>query len=112
MATWTEATLAEKVLSYLGAKAQGQNPSADDLDLVTAAIDSLVDGLRPTGAVTFALTAIPEWAQLPLVEIVASRVGPNFGRPRDPELEKKARAELIGGSNGAPSLDPAKARYF
>ena len=112
MAIWTEADLATKVLSYLGVKAQGQDPSADDLDLVTSAIDSIVDGVRPTGAITFALSAIPEWAQWPLVEMVASRVGPVFGRPQAPGLETKARMELIGNSNNAPALNPAKARYY
>lgn len=112
MATWTEEELATKILSYLGAKAQGQDPTADDLDLVTAAIDSVVDGVRLTGAITFGLDAIPEWAQWPLIKMVAFEVGPMFGRPQSPDIYRMARMDLIANANGAPALDPAAARYY
>lgn len=112
MATCTQAQLAEKVLIHLGVKAQGQNPSADDLDLVSSVIDSVADGLRPSGAVYFDLDAIPEWAQWPLVEMVGARVAPSFGRAR-PEAEfNRARADFLGSSNTAAVLTPAKGRFF
>lgn len=112
MATMSSAELAEQVLSFLGVKAQGQNPSADDLDLVTKTLDSVVDGLRPTATVTFALTAIPEWAQIPLKEMVAHKVAPHFGRQQNLNQWREAMADFIGGASTAEPSRPAKGRYF
>jgi len=100
------------VLSYLGAKAQGQNPSADDTDLVAGVIDSVVDGLKPTGSVFFALSAIPEWAQVPLTEMVAVKVGPHFGRPQQERVFNNARADFVGAANNAEQKRPAKGKFY
>ena len=112
MGTWTKNELAENVLSYLGLKAQGQNVSAGDNALIGKNIESVVDGLRPTCAVYFDLSAIPDWALIPLTEMVAVKVGPHFGRQLSPGLWREARADFIGGGNTARPMSPAKGTYF
>lgn len=112
MATWTKNDLAENIVSFLGVKAQGQSVSAADNALVGSHIESVVDGLRPTGAVYFELATIPEWAWIPLTEMVAVKVGPHFGRPQSVGLWREARADFIGGANTARPMTPAKGPYY
>jgi hypothetical protein len=112
MATLTQAQLASQVLTYLGVKAQGQNPSAEDLDLVSRVIDAVIDDLRPTGAVYFETSAVPEWAQWHLTELVAFKAGPAFGRAVPPSVARDARASIIGGAHTAEQQAPPEGRFY
>lgn len=117
MANWVKADLSAKVLEYIGQKPAAQAASSEDDILCQAVIDSVFSQLDKLGLVTFASSAIPEWAQWPLVKYVAAEVGPSFGVTGQPlaELEMgqaKARRELQEQTAGQRQHTPGKAEYF
>ena len=112
MATQTRSDIITLIASNIGVKAQGQNVSADDAELIGKAFDSCLDDLRPTGAVVFATTAVPEWAQWPLVDMVSFMIGPSFGRPQPEASYNRARAKFVGGAHTARAKKPAKGKYY
>lgn len=116
MATLTKAQLATLVLKHLNVLAAGESANAADAEDVATAIDAVHAELRKEGLVPFALTAVPEWAQLPLRDFVALEVGPQFGRmqmssqQRDQE-QRKIRARLARQLSGFKQM-PVRADYY
>ena len=112
MATWTKAELAAKVLEYVGVVPAGQSAAAEDSTLVESVIDSVHDQLDSEQLVPFATSAIPTWAQWPLVKYLAVEVGPAFGKPFPEQLKMRARQELERSSAGYRHPIEGKTRYF
>lgn len=99
MSTITKAQLATRVLQRLAVLAGGESPSAADLALVEARIDTAYTKLRGRRLLDFTSstlsTAIPDWAQDPLEQYVAAEVAPHFGKVVNKEAEQiAARREL------------------
>lgn len=71
----------------------GQAVASEDQSLVDEAIDAGHARLRKFGLVPFALSAIPEWAQVPLRDYVAGDVAQSygFGGPRLGEFKSAQR---------------------
>lgn len=112
MATWTKAQLATKVLEYLGVVPAGQSASSEDSTLVQSVIDSVVDQLDSAELVPFSITAIPTWAQWPLVKYVAVEVGPAFGKPMPEQLKMLARRDMERAAAGYRHPIEGKTRYY
>ena len=112
MATATRSDIITLAASNIGVKASGQNLSADDSDLIGKAFDSLLDDLRPTGAVIFSEDSVPEWAQWHLVDMLSFMIGPAFGRPQPESRYNRARAMFVGGAHTARPMRPARGPYF
>ncbi len=94
MADITKADLRQRVLERLCVTAAGATPATADQTLVDEYIDATHAGLRaPKNLVPFVTSAIPEWAQIPLCQIVAFNVSPEYGITglRKAELEKEAK---------------------
>lgn len=100
MATMTAAEIRDLVLEHIGVKAAGQAVSAEDASLTEKAITAVVSSLKRDGLATFPETAVPEWAQLPLRDIVAFEVSPSFGRPQNISAERRARTALASQTSG------------
>ncbi len=113
MATWTGAELRNATLRYLGILGSGQQPAAEDADLVDKAWTSLYKQLRRKGLAPWPSSdEIPEEAQQPLKKYLGSEVAPEFG------IEGKEMAGMGGykeleqqaaGSRSPVSLRP---KYF
>ena len=112
MPTATRSDIITLAASNIGVKAQGQNLSADDADLIGKAFDSLIDDLRPTGAVFFDTSAVPEWAQWHLVDMLSFMIGPSFGRPMLESSYNRARSLFISGAHTSQQKRPARGPYF
>lgn len=117
MASWVKATLSEKVLEYIGQKPAGQAAAPEDDSLCQSVIDSVFSQLDKTGLVLFASSAIPEWAQWPLVKYVSAEIAPSFGITGQRLMEltagkSEARRELAAQVAGQQQRIPAKADYF
>jgi hypothetical protein len=97
MADWTKETLATRALEYLGVVGEGQSPTGEQQKRAEEAVDSVYPQLRKRSLVPFAVSAIDEWGQLPLVKIVAAEVGPRFGFPLNPGLRADGIKDLEGG---------------
>lgn len=79
MATKTQAEIAALVLEALGVKAAGQNASAEDTTAASDAVAAAHARLRYEGKAPFALTAVPEWAWIPLRDFVGRDLANTFG---------------------------------
>lgn len=114
MATWTKAELAQKVLEYVGVVPAGQSASSEDSTLAEGVIDSVHAQLdsHDHSKVPFATSAIPEWAQQPMVKYVAVEVGPYFGKPYPEQHKATALRELEAAGAGHDHPVQARARYF
>lgn len=106
----TKAELATAVLKRLSVIGAGEEAEADDQAVVEEAIDSIYPQLRKLGLAPYAVSSIDEWAQRPLIKIVAADIGPEFGH-RDPmknELEHKKgmrelRRQMIANRRNIPT---------
>ena len=117
MATWTKATLAARVLEHLGVVGENQAATAWQSNRVQEAIDSVYKRLRPEGLCPFALSAIPEESQLPLMKIVAAEVAPRFGYTgarlaEQIQLAMFGKKELADANAGYNPPIPVKSRYY
>jgi len=79
MAALTKAELRNRVLQHLGVLGSGQSAQAADAALVDEAIDAAHSTLSKQALVPFAISAVPEWAQVPLRDYVAGDVAQSFG---------------------------------
>ena len=118
MATWTEAQLANQVLTDLGRLPAGQTAPAEDLALVEGKIEAVYDQLNKSPGLTFSLAAIPTWAQIPLTEYVVEKCKPAFGvavqrtPSGDNPIEEKARRELVRQMAGDKQDHQIVADYY
>lgn len=79
MADLTSAEVASRVLEMLGVNGAGQSPSSEDSNRAGEAIDSAYKRLRKVGLAPFLTSAVPDWAQTPLIAIVAADLLATFG---------------------------------
>lgn len=79
MATMTKAEIAARALEALGVKAASQSTNALDGARAEEAVDAVHARLRKEGLAPFATSAVPEWAQSQLINIVAMDLVPAFG---------------------------------
>jgi len=112
VATWAKTDLAEKALIYLGVKAAGQSVSADDDALVQTVIDSVYAQARTYGIAPFQLSAIPEWAQWPLMKWVAVESGPAFGKMLPFDIREDAVKTLRAQMQSDKPNISIKGTYF
>lgn len=117
MADIAKAALRNRVLEHLSVIAAGQTPATADQTLVDEAIDAAWSRLSAIGnnLVPFPTSAIPDWAQKQLRDIVAYDVAPAYGRQDLPMLAESARrAEFDLGRQLSGRQQPRTARreYF
>jgi len=117
MADWTKTQLADKTLEYLGVKAAGQSASAEDNALAQEVAQSVYEQLRKTGLAPFAISAVPEWAQMQLKKIIAADLCGNFGisgQRRVEYMQDKMAGirELAVQCAGYKHPIPVRAKYF
>jgi len=117
MATWTQSNWADKSLEYLGVKGAGQSASSEDGNIASEAALSVYKQLRKVGLCPFAITAIPEWAQLPLKKYLAAELCGEFGvsGQRKAELmqdQARAMRELQTQVAGYVHPLPTRSEYF
>lgn len=79
MAAWTKAQLRDRILQRLGVLASGQAATPEDATLAEDTIDSVHNELRKLGLVPFLTSAVPDWAKMPLRDIVARDLVGEFG---------------------------------
>jgi hypothetical protein len=113
VADLTKAQLRNRVLQHLGVLAAGQDPSAEDADLVDEAIDAAHDRLNKYGLTPFATSAIPSWAQTPLRDYVAGDVARSFGLGDSFKAQQPlAERELARQVSGYKHARRVRADYF
>lgn len=93
MADIAKAALRNRVLEHLGVLAAGETAALSDQALVDEAIDAAHSRLRKFGLVPFATSAVPDWAQIQLRDVVAGDVAQAYGMSGQRLLEFKAGAE-------------------
>jgi len=112
VANLTKSELADRVLEYLGVKPAGQAASVQDSSRVQELVDSAHSRLRAEGLAPFAVSAIPEWAQVPLRDFVAVDAAPMFGKLQNPQAQMAARHELsVQLSSPAPAV-PTRPYFY
>lgn len=79
MANLTRAQIADRALERVGAKPSGQAGSAEDTKLAKETVDSIFEQLEAEELAPFETTAVPPWAQAPLIKLVAGELMPYFG---------------------------------
>ena len=79
MADLTKAEMSIRILENLGIKPSGQSANAEDDIRTQEAIDSAHARLDKERKVPFALSAIPDWAQIPLRDYVSFDLMGQFG---------------------------------
>lgn len=92
MADITKAALSDRVLQHLGVLAAGATAATADTTLVSEEIDATWSRLRKFGLVPFATSAIPDWSQQQLCDIVAYKCAPKYGITGQRLSELAARA--------------------
>lgn len=117
MAVWTATDLRNRVLERLNIKAKSQPATAEDALVVDDAYVSIYDQLRKLELMPFAIGAIPDWAQLPLVKYVAGQVAGEFGyrgaRLQDKVLEAGSGLKELQQQNaGEKQPVPITAKYY
>ena len=106
------------VLQHLVVLAVGQTATAEDVALVSRAVDSAHDRLNKMGLTPFSVELIPSWAQIPLRDFVAVDVSPSYGREvqRMPDgtspIQTQAKIELHTQIAGYKHSKPVKATYY
>jgi hypothetical protein len=89
----TRSDLVTRALQILGAVATGQNPAAEDTQLVDDQVDSIVEEMASKGIYSFDPDAIPLEAFQALAVVLADAVAADFGQSGG------QRAPDAGGSN-------------
>jgi hypothetical protein len=117
MATWSKTTFAERVLHELGVLAEEQSATAWQIARTEENFDQVYNRLRPKGLVPFATSAIPEWAQGDLVNIVAYYAAPRYGYSGQRLAERKALMDeglksLASSVHGIPTHEPLDSDFF
>lgn len=79
MADLTRAEMADRALEAIGAKAAGQSASAEDANRAMEAYDVVYYSLRKDQMAPFSLSAVPEWAQGPIINLVGRELAATFG---------------------------------
>lgn len=74
----TRADVITRALRRLGVVAKDDAPDADDEALAGEVLDALFVEVQETQAVTWALSAVPDEAFLPLANLLACDVAPDF----------------------------------
>lgn len=97
MADMTKAQLAAAVLEHMVVVAAGATPATADQTLAENHVDRAFDRLRALRLVPFPVSAIPNWAQQQMIDVVARTLAPAFGVASDRMLlfiENAKRSEL------------------
>lgn len=109
----TPAQLATKVAEHLGFISAGQTITSNDSTIITEALTSLYLNLQRDHAVDWGPDEdIPDWAVLPMRDILSARVAQEFGRKRNVIEETLAFKELKRGLAIDDSGEPAKIQNF
>ncbi|OFW58440.1 MAG: hypothetical protein A2Y75_01650 [Candidatus Solincola sediminis] len=112
MATMTSQALTLRALERLGVKASDQPASAEDTILAQEQFDAAFAEYRYIGLCPFESSAIPEWAQDGLMQVVASRCSPFFGLGENPALEDLGRKKLAAQVSQTGFGVPVRAVYY
>lgn len=94
MATMTRADVIKGVLEYLRVIDGVDDVPAEDSTRVGYIVDSVHDQMRQQGRAPWALSAVPEYAQTPLIRVVAAECMPYYGKPMDAQGMRSAQAQL------------------
>lgn len=83
--TKTAAEVADRALEVIGVKPVGQSAAAEDATVARETYTALLSELSERDGMAFewAEDETPEWAFMPLAELVAARIGPIYGVQRD-----------------------------
>lgn len=109
----TRSDLITRALGLLGIIQAGQDPSAEDVELV----DGYIDGKREEIARRRVLyiqniDAIDDEYFLPFARIIANAVAPEFGQPRDPGVDLDAERTLREMQREPGVSETVRAVYF
>lgn len=118
MATLTRAQMGDRILENLGLKAAGQSARAEDATTALEAFDGVYQRLRRTGQAPFPTSAVPEYAQRPLIAIASYELKDHYGIAGErlqslAEAFQRATNDLAAQTSG--KHDPrvrTKARYY
>jgi hypothetical protein len=117
MADWTKTDAANRALEAIGVLATGQAPRAEDTVRAEEIVQSTYEILRAKGLAPFPITAIPEWSQPMIRDIIGYRLAGPFGLMGQSYVEWRARAreaeiDLTEQCAGYVHPVPAKGIYF
>ena len=117
MATLTRVQIADRALEALNVKAAGNSAVAEDGNLATEKTDAVYARLRREGLAPFSLSAVPEWAQTQLVNLVASDMAPSFGVSAETLMglginAMMARKELALQVSNAAAPNPVRVEFL
>jgi hypothetical protein len=112
-----KAALRNRVLEHLGVLAAGETAATADQTLVDEVIDAAHSRLRKFGLVPFPTSAIPDWAQVQLRDVVAGEVAQSYGMSGQRLMEfrstaQRAEYELARQVAGYKHNVPVRGRYF
>ena len=117
MATKTRAEMIARILENLGVVAAGQTASSEDSTLAGEALDGVFERRKKLGHVIFEISAVPEWAQSLLVDIVSENLIGQYkiGPERAPEIRASARMaemEFAQQVQRVKAAGPVETYYF
>ncbi len=108
----TKAQIATKVLQKLGKLAAGETIDTNDQTLVEAIIDEEHATLRLDGKAPWETSAVPDYAVLPFVLVIAALAAPDFGVQPNLGLHAEGMKALGKQRASNPSNQPTPAEYF
>jgi len=117
VANWTAATLRNRVLERLGVKGRGQSAAAEDAQAVDDLWVSLYEQLLAEEHAPFTSGAVPEWAQQPLVKMLAGEAAPLFGFHGERLVEhavaaNEGRTQLQRQTTGKKGRTPIRGNFL
>lgn len=114
--TKTKRETVTEALRHIGVVAGSETPDADDYAAAAGHYDSILAALDDLHevAVSFTADAVPDWAYLPLAQMVAGSICTQFERPQyRGEYQNGLRAFRSYASNESRvDGDPVRTVYF
>jgi hypothetical protein len=117
VASMTKAQIASATLEHMGVIAAGATAATADQALVEAVVDRVYARMRALDLVPFPVSAIPEWAQRQLIDVIARDAGPAFGVPANAMLlfienAKRSESDLQRQIAGTQQPRTIEREYF
>ena len=117
MATMSKSEVADLTLENLGVKPIGQSAASEDSTLAQKVLDTIHDQLQKRRLAPFEMTAVPEYAQIPLRDLASAELAGSYGLAGERlslivQNRQRALAELAAQVSTGVRLPQSKTRYF
>lgn len=117
MADMTKTEVADLVLEHLGIKSITQRSSTGDNKKAQVAVQSAYEQLRKLRLCPFAVSAVPEWAQISLAKYTALDLANAYGKDAQEYSilaadRRSGLHELQAAVSGYRQPQPVKSRFY